>query len=234
MSTSERQAAADVTGQENHDLLQKSPTFPEENPTFATTMGPPMSPSVAKVEIVEDSRPNPWECLAKMLAALHAGDSPDQVMAFAIAREPATEYDGFGRPAALTQGAKKRLCVMLTLGYTRSLAAAQLGVARSTITRTMQRDEAFCRDVLQAEELYEQMPLLTIMQAAQKNWRAAAWLMRNHRPHESVSRRKKRHEARRSATETQDWFDACNAESEASRRGERKIQKKTKGKKDAG
>jgi hypothetical protein len=67
------------------------------------------------------------------------------------------------------------------------------------------------------------MPLLTIMQAAQKNWRAAVWLLKNHQPHESLTRRKKRRRTIRQAQETQDTFDASAIESERSQRGARPI-----------
>jgi hypothetical protein len=112
-----------------------------------------------------------------------------------------------GRPTVLNETAKLKLCVLLKLGYTRSMAAAQLGINRSTVAKAIKNDAAFKRQVLQAEELFESVPLLTLIEAAQKDWRAAIWLMKNHQPHTAIQRRKRRRRSRQSAQELQDEID---------------------------
>ena len=72
------------------------------------------------------------------------------------------------------------------------MAALELNIHRTTITRAMKRDPAFAAEVLKAEEQFLRVPILTLMQAARTNWRAAAWLMKHYQPHESVRRRMER------------------------------------------
>lgn len=216
------EVGAEQVGQENCNLLQNSSLIPEENPIFATNGGTPGAVFVAEIENQGVFAGNLQQRLAQLLAALHAEGGIDEFVGLAAFRE-SSGAEGRGRPEALSEAARKKICLLLTLGYSRSLAAAQLGVARSTVTRTMQRDEDFRRAVHEAEELFEQMPLLTIMQAAQKNWRAATWLLKNHQPHQLLTRRKKRRKTIRSAQATQDILDAAAIETERSQRGARPI-----------
>ncbi len=82
-------------------------------------------------------------------------------------------------PEAFDAAARLKVCVLLKLGYSRAMAALQLGFHRSTVGKVMQRDPVFKQQVLRAEELYEWQPLLTVIEAAQNDWRAAVWLMKN-------------------------------------------------------
>jgi hypothetical protein len=93
------------------------------------------------------------------------------------------------------------------------MAAMQLGFHRTTVGKVMQRDPVFKQQVLRAEELYQTQPLLTVIEAAQKgDWRAAVWLMKNHQPHTSVERRKKRKSQRESDRGCEDFFGMSLAE----------------------
>ncbi len=132
---------------------------------------------------------------------------------------------GPGRPAALDTEAKVKFCVMLKVGYSRSLAASQLGIHRSTISKTMQRDSVFKQEVLKAEELYQTLPLLTIAEAAQNgDWRAAAWMLKNHQPHASVENRKERRRAKKSQRDNEDFFSMSFEEME--KRGKARREKR--------
>jgi hypothetical protein len=186
-------------------VVQKDPTIAGEQGTFATTMGPQEGLTDAKVELL-DRPATPRERLTTTLARL-SSQGIQEVLAVVVAEEKAV-VGRHGRPAALDELGCKKVCLLLTLGYTRALAAAELGINRSTITRTMQRDPDFRQAVFQAEELFERTPLLTIFDAAQRNWRAAAWLMKNYRPHQSVNRRKAARDNRAFGRSTREFFDS--------------------------
>lgn len=112
-----------------------------------------------------------------------------------------------GRKAALDQAARNQFCMMLRVGLPRYLAALQCGVHASTITRTMKRDQAFRKQVLDAEAQFEVTPLLTVLQAARKNWQAAKWVLHNYQPHASVRNRKQKVKSRENAKACQGFMD---------------------------
>lgn len=123
------------------------------------------------------------------------------MLALTAQQEPAAAPAprGKGRPTVLPRPVQQQLCLLLKFGYSRSLAALELGISRSTITHLMRRDAEFRREVLEAEALFERTPLLTVLQAAQTSWRAAVWLMKNYKPHASVTRRKLRKQRKEAA-----------------------------------
>jgi hypothetical protein len=172
--------------------------FVAETPNSATnTPGIPGN-SVAKIELIANE-PAPSQPPHKLVSALaHLSSEPIRAL---LAATVAAELNGGarrrGRPEALDAAARQQICLLLKFGYSRSLAAAELGVSASTITRTMQRDAEFRHQVLEAEKLYDRTPLLTILQAAQTSWKAAAWLIKNHKPHLSTERRTLRETTRR-------------------------------------
>jgi hypothetical protein len=173
-----------------------------DTPGFHETSG-------AKTELIAptpaaDAPPTPH----KLLAALAQLSSRpiQELLATAVADELRLTRRR-GRPQALDAAARQQVCLLLKFGYSRALAAAELGVARSTITRTMQRNPEFRQQVLEAEMLYDRTPLLTILQAAQTSWKAAAWLIKHHKPHQSVARRRERQKAKESMRRTRDFFE---------------------------
>jgi hypothetical protein len=90
-----------------------------------------------------------------------------------------------GRPTVLTPERLEQLCQLLALGFSRSQAAAYLGVDRSAVTRAAQRDPELKAELQRAEEVSDLQPQLTVIAEARKNWRAAAWLLQfkaKHRP----------------------------------------------------
>jgi hypothetical protein len=200
-----------VHGTQPFDLPQtdpqrspNAPAIPGENDIFATSVGPQEPLTVAKIDLVE--RPaTPRERLATTLARL-SSQGIREVLAMAVDGEQMVVVHKRGRPEALDAPSRKKVLLLLTLGYTRALAAAELGISRSTIHRTMQRDADFRQQVLDAEELFERTPLLTIIEAAQRHWRAAAWLMKNYQPHASVKRRKGDEQWRESTRDTKKFF----------------------------
>ena len=81
-----------------------------------------------------------------------------------------------GRPPLLDDQAKGRLLGLMSYGLSFRQAAAQLGVHHQTLLNALKRDEEFAQQVAEARLDAISQPLLVIVQAARKNWRAAAWL----------------------------------------------------------
>jgi hypothetical protein len=190
--------------QTSAQLSPNSPPNPGENTIFATSVGPQEALTVAKIDL-RDRPATPRERLATTLARL-SSQGIQEVLALAVDDTQVVVVRGRGRPEALDGPTRKKVLLLLTTGYTRALAAAELGISRSTIHKTMQRDPDFRQQVLDAEELFERTPLLTIIEASQRNWRAAAWLMKNYQPHASVNRRKKDQQRRESFRATKEFF----------------------------
>lgn len=200
-----------VPSNESAELLQtgaqvvsNSPANPAESANCAPNLGPQGAFTGAKIDLV-DRPATPRERLATTLARL-SSQGIQEVLALAVDDTQVVVFRGRGRPEALDAAGRKKVLLLLTLGYPRALAAAELGIARSTITRTMQRDADFRQQVFDAEELFERTPLLTIIEAAQRHWRAAAWLMKNYQPHASVKRRKGDEQRRESTRDTKKFF----------------------------
>jgi hypothetical protein len=96
-----------------------------------------------------------------------------------------------GRPRLIDHEKHEKILAMLENGFSQPICAAHVGVSLRTLRREMARDPEFRERVLQAETLFEQWPLMTIIRAARTNWRAASWLIAN-TPHVSVRRRKRK------------------------------------------
>jgi len=85
-----------------------------------------------------------------------------------------------GRPSVFTPQLKEQLCLLLSVGLSRRQAAAYLDIDHSTISHAAGRDEDFARGLKRAEELSTAQPLMNLIAAGRKNWRAAAWFL-NHK-----------------------------------------------------
>ena len=81
-----------------------------------------------------------------------------------------------GRPPVLDDLLKGRLLSLMAVGLSFRQAAAQVGVHHQTLLNTLKRDEEFAQQVAEARLDAISQPLLVVVQAARKNWRAAAWL----------------------------------------------------------
>ncbi len=170
-------------------------TNSSQNPEFRDSSGP-------APRFNSDAKPSPDQLLFLALMRLNSHPVQEFLTVAATQHVPAAECGG--RPQVLDVQLRFKICQLLKLGYSRSLVAAELKVHRTTIARTMKRDAEFRRQVLEAEELFERSPLLTVLAEAQHNWRAAIWLMKNYQPHESVKRRKHRKKIRVGKRETRE------------------------------
>ena len=83
----------------------------------------------------------------------------------------------------LTEEVRKQICHYLQAGLSRRQAAAFIGCHNSAITKAARRDPRFAEELEQAERISEALPMLRIVKASRKSWRAAAWLVKHHQPH---------------------------------------------------
>jgi hypothetical protein len=81
-----------------------------------------------------------------------------------------------GRPPVLDDQAKGRLLGLMSYGLSFRQAAAQLGVHHQTLLNALKRDAEFAQQVAEARLDAISQPLVVVIEAARRNWRAAAWL----------------------------------------------------------
>jgi IS30 family transposase len=82
-----------------------------------------------------------------------------------------------GRPRALDDTKRREICALISAGCSMERAATYVGCAATTIRREATRNPEF-NDKLRRASLSAEISILTsIRQAAQKNWRAGAWLL---------------------------------------------------------
>jgi hypothetical protein len=86
----------------------------------------------------------------------------------------------------------------------RRQAGAYLDIDPTTITHAAKRDPEFAQNLKRAEELGSVQPLMTLMAASRRNWRAAAWLVKHRKevpktltPEEQEERHQERLQAAR-------------------------------------
>ncbi len=126
------------------------------------------------------------------------------------------EVDRGGRPAVITPTVREQICTLLSVGFSRRQAAAYVDIDQSTIHRTAKRDPEFAMQLRRAEEKALLQPMLTVISQAQKNWRAAAWLIRyKGQPAIELTEEEKEEQhqerladARRRAEEGKAWLEA--------------------------
>ena len=87
----------------------------------------------------------------------------------------------------MTPEVQESLCMLLSVGLSRRQAAARLDIDPSTISHAAARDEEFSAWLRRAEELAAAEPMLCLIAASRKNWRAALTLMHHRRQHQPAS-----------------------------------------------
>ncbi len=89
-----------------------------------------------------------------------------------------------GRPPVLDEDKRRTVIAMVANGSSRRMAAAYIGCAPSTITRTAARDPEFAAQLGRAECNVETEALALIRKAARNecHWRAAAWILERKNP----------------------------------------------------
>ena len=81
---------------------------------------------------------------------------------------------------------RTKICGLLSLGYSRSMAAEYVGCDPSTITRTAKRDERFREQLAaaQSEADIDALKLIRHTADQERYWRAAAWILERRNPDE--------------------------------------------------
>jgi hypothetical protein len=82
-----------------------------------------------------------------------------------------------GRPTVITSEHVQQICLLLATGLSRRQAAAYVGIAHNTLSRTAARDPEVAQALAAAEELTQAHCIIRIAQESRTNWRAAAWLL---------------------------------------------------------
>lgn len=193
---------------DDEQIVRNPPHIRGEHEGFASESGPRVEVLDAK-PVAAAENPTFQQRLTAVIAAVADGQVR-QVLALAVRPECSVTINVGGRPAALNAVDQQKVCLMLKMGFSRPLAAAELGVHRTTLNRTIARDPAFRERVLEAEQLAERAPLLCVIEAAQTKWQAAVWLLKNNQA-ESVKRRRKRAKERAANRDTKRWIQDTNA-----------------------
>jgi hypothetical protein len=115
------------------------------------------------------------------------------------------------KPVLQDEFLREKVCVYLSVGLSRNVAAASLGISPSTLSRTIKRDAEFKKQVLLAEVEYERNRSLILLKAAKTSWRCAAWMYKNYHPHASTRRMQQEEKLKATAETIRGMSDALAA-----------------------
>lgn len=96
-----------------------------------------------------------------------------------------------GRPRALDEGKRREICALLSAGASLQRAAQYVGCSPQTVRREAKRDREFRERMGRAKVSLQLGPLQLMRQAAQNNWRAAAWMLERSDPAQFGRRRER-------------------------------------------
>ena len=104
---------------------------------------------------------------------------PPEPMENALVELPPAPWSRGGRPTVLTPEMREQIFKLLAVGMSRRQAGAYLDIDPTTITHAAKREPEFAQNLQRAEQLGSVQPLMTLMAASKRNWRAAAWLLKH-------------------------------------------------------
>lgn len=93
-----------------------------------------------------------------------------------------------GRPLSLCDAKQNEICLLLATGCSLESAARHVGCATATIRRECKRNPRFAERIRHMRRVTEVNPINTMRQAAQSDWRAAAWLLERTQPAQFAKR----------------------------------------------
>ncbi len=95
---------------------------------------------------------------------------------------PPQEGGRRGHPTIFDDKLKGQVVGLVASGVSQRAAAQYVGVDHSTISKAIARDEDFARDMTKARAAARIQPLLEVVAASRKDWRAAALLLKRSPP----------------------------------------------------
>ncbi len=156
-------------------------------------MGPPRNADNGAKPLQEFLQKADWKKRAVAVKPGKLGDSepmpPDRPVSDDGPKPLAAKNRG-GRPRVLDGALKAKIVSYVEMGLSIRHAAAMIGCSHSTISREVERDSEFRDEMELAEQRSEVRPLISVLQACDRSWRAAAWLMKHHKPHQRLRREK--------------------------------------------
>ncbi len=87
-----------------------------------------------------------------------------------------------GRPRVLDDSKREQVCALVSAGVSLRKSAEYVGCSHSTLCREARRDKEFHQQLRKAKGMTQLAPLEAMRQAAQSNWRAAAWMLERSDP----------------------------------------------------
>jgi hypothetical protein len=151
-------------------LLDSEERFSPEKDASAVQQS---SPLLDELDGNQNSRPS----AGALIPAERRTAGEDVAPATSMGLPAISPFTKAGRKAVITPQVAEQICMLLSVGFSRRQAANYLGFSPMTITNAATRDSEFAADLRRAEEISDIHPELTLMAAARKNWRAAAWYL---------------------------------------------------------
>jgi hypothetical protein len=87
-----------------------------------------------------------------------------------------------GRPEEFGDNKRDTFVALLEVGLSRRMAARNLGIAPSTVTKRAARDPHFAAHIRSAENFRDFELLQRVMRHSERSWRAATWLLERIHP----------------------------------------------------
>jgi hypothetical protein len=87
-----------------------------------------------------------------------------------------------GRPEEFGEQKRNTFVALLEVGLSRRMAARNLGIAPSTVTKLAARDPHFAAHIRSAENSRDFELLQRVMRQSERSWRAATWLLERIHP----------------------------------------------------
>jgi len=142
-----------------HPVVHREPgETPRPRPRRATTIEPLAAGTSSKPRVAEKSPQN---------GRASNGKSPSK--------------QSTRSSRVLTDEVRSSVVHYLEAGLSIRQAAAFVGCHHTTIIKAMQRDRLLAERIERAQEIGRAMPLVRIIRASRRCWRAAAWLVRHQR-----------------------------------------------------
>jgi hypothetical protein len=182
-----------------HPVVRREPgETPPPRPRRASTIEPLCTQAAGSERRVAEKSQQNGRTRAVRWSPDHAHTadrrSPECDVDSATRRPAVDRFGEVGRPVpsaddkpsrrssrVLTDEVRSTMVHYLEAGLSIRQAAAFVGCHHTTIVKAMQRDRLLAERIERAREIGRAMPLVRIIRASRRCWRAAAWLVRHQR-----------------------------------------------------